>query len=235
MPQLVPALTLLAIIVLIAFISRFVPPAIYITARAAGVDGITPAALIGMRLRHVPPERIVLPLIAMTKAGVPVTADQLEAHYLAGGNVDRVANALISAHRAGIPLTFDRAAAADLAGRDVVVGVQMAVNPKVIDLPPVNGLTKNGTPVTYAPRVVLRSRVDRLLDADEAEFLARINQECGAAIALAGGSTPVEIQNAISQAILDKGLDADSGFELISVVNAIATPTIPVASTTESV
>src|SRR6185503_6171795 len=106
---------------------------------AAGVPGVNPLSLIGMRLKRVPQDRVVLPLIAAVKAGVPVTVNQLETHYMAGGNVDRVVNALISAHRAQIPLSFEKAAAIDLAGRNVLEAVQMSVNPKVLETPVVKG------------------------------------------------------------------------------------------------
>ena len=118
---------------------HFVPIGLWISAIAAGVHvGIM--TLIGMRLRRVPPSNIVLPLIKANKAGLTVNVNQLEAHFLAGGNVDRVVDALIAAHRAQIPLTFERSAAIDLAGRDVLEAVQMSVNPKVIETPVVSAV-----------------------------------------------------------------------------------------------
>ena len=133
------------IIVVLSLILRYVPLGLMITANSAGVSGVGPGSLIGMRLRRVPQDRIVLPLIAAVKAGVPVSLNQLETHYLAGGNVDRVVQALISAHRAQIPLPFERAAAIDLAGRNVLEAVQMSVNPKVIETPMSPGSPKTAS------------------------------------------------------------------------------------------
>ena len=119
------------------------PLGLWVSALAAGVNvGIF--TLVGMRLRRVVPSKIVLPLVKANKAGLDVNVDQLEAHYLAGGDVDRVVDALIAAERAAIPLTFERAAAIDLAGRDVLEAVQMSVNPKVIETPLISAVAKNG-------------------------------------------------------------------------------------------
>ena len=122
------------IVIVLALFFSFVPVALWISAMAANVH-IGIGTLVGMRLRRVVPSKIVVPLIKATKAGIDLPINKLEAHYLAGGNVDRVVNALIAAQRADIPLEFERAAAIDLAGRNVLEAVQMSVNPKVIETP----------------------------------------------------------------------------------------------------
>lgn len=120
---------------------HFVPLGLWISALAADVR-VSIITLVGMRMRRVPPNKIILPLIKANKAGLDVQVNQLEAHYLAGGNVDKVVDALIAAHRAQIPLPFERSAAIDLAGRDVLEAVQMSVNPKVIETPVVSAVAK---------------------------------------------------------------------------------------------
>ena len=132
--------------VVLVILFTFVPVALWISALAAGVK-ISIFTLVGMRLRRVIPSRIVNPLIKAHKAGLPVTINQLESHYLAGGNVDRVVNALIAAHRANISLTFERCAAIDLAGRDVLEAVQMSVNTIVIEKSFIAGVAMNGIEV----------------------------------------------------------------------------------------
>lgn len=124
----------LLIIIFLALFFSFVPIGLWISAVAAGVK-VSLISLVGMRLRRVPPHRIILPFIKAQKGGVETTIDKLEAHYLAGGNVDNVVDALIAATRADIPISFERAAAIDLAGRNVLEAVQMSVNPKVIETP----------------------------------------------------------------------------------------------------
>src|SRR5690606_20164373 len=128
------SIVLLVLVAFLVVVLSFVPVGLWISAVAAGVR-VSIVTLVGMRLRRVPPIRIILPLIKAQKAGLDVTIDKLEAHYLAGGNVDRVVDALIAAHRADIPLEFERAAAIDLAGRNVLEAVQMSVNPRVIETP----------------------------------------------------------------------------------------------------
>ena len=130
-----------------------------------------------MRLRRVPPIRIILPLIKAQKAGLDVTIDKLEAHYLAGGNVDRVVDALIAAHRADIPLEFERAAAIDLAGRNVLEAVQMSVNPRVIETPIISAVAKNGIELKAMARVTVRANIDRLVGgAGESTIIARVGE-----------------------------------------------------------
>lgn len=154
-------IVVVAIIVLSVFFSFF-PLMLWISAIASGVRvGII--TLVAMRLRRVTPSRIVNPLIKATKAGLGLNINQLESHYLAGGNVDRVVNALIAAQRANIPLEFERAAAIDLAGRDVLQAVQMSVNPRVIETPIVAAVAKDGIEVKVKARVTVRANIDRLV------------------------------------------------------------------------
>ena len=130
-----------------------------------------------MRLRRVPASQIVLPLIKANKAGLDVNVNQLEAHYLAGGNVDRVIDALIAAHRAQIDLTFERGCAIDLAGRNVLEAVQMSVNPEVIETPVVSAVAKDGIELKVKARVTVRANIDRLVGgAGEATIIARVGE-----------------------------------------------------------
>ncbi|MDK2887998.1 MAG: hypothetical protein PWP72_876, partial [Thermoanaerobacter sp.] len=165
---------LLLLLIGITVVFSFIPVGLWISALASGVK-IGIITLVGMRLRRVPPAKIVGPLIKADKAGLNVTVNQLEAHYLAGGNVDRVVDALIAAERADIPLTFERAAAIDLAGRNVLEAVQMSVNPKVIQTPMVSAVAKDGIEVKVIARVTVRANIDRLVGgAGEETILARV-------------------------------------------------------------
>lgn len=206
------------IIIGLVIILNFVPLGLWISAISAGVRvGIID--LLGMRLRRVIPSRIVLPLIKANKAGLNVNVNQLEAHYLAGGNVDRVIDALIAAHRAEIPLTFERACAIDLAGRDVLEAVQMSVNPKVIQTPVVNAVAKNGIELRVKARVTVRANIDRLVGgAGEATIIARV----GEGIVTTVGSSEMHLDvlespDHISRTVLSKGLDAGTAFEILSI------------------
>ncbi|EAX47527.1 protein of unknown function DUF1432 [Thermosinus carboxydivorans Nor1] len=213
-----PILVLFLFIVGIAVFLHFVPLGLWISAMAAGVHvGIM--TLIGMRLRRVPPAQIVLPLIKANKAGLDVNVNQLEAHYLAGGNVDRVVDALIAAHRAQIPLTFERAAAIDLAGRNVLEAVQMSVNPKVIETPVVSAVAKNGIELKVKARVTVRANIDRLVGgAGEATILARVGEGIVTTVGSADDHKEVlENPDHISRTVLAKGLDAGTAFEILSI------------------
>jgi uncharacterized protein YqfA (UPF0365 family) len=210
------------IILVLVFISaffQFVPVNLWITAKAAGVEGVTLGALFGMRLRKVPQDRVVLPLIAAVKAGVPINVNQLETHYMAGGNVDRVVQALISAHRAQIPLTFEKAAAIDLAGRNVLEAVQMSVNPKVIETPIVAGVAKNGVEMKAFARVTVRANIDQFVGgAGEQTVLARVGEGIVTTIGSADTHKDVmEKPDSISKTVLAKGLDAGTAFEILSI------------------
>lgn len=169
------AIVAVAIIVLAVFFT-FVPVMLWISALAAGVK-ISIFTLVGMRLRRVIPNRVVNPLIKAHKAGLNVGTNQLESHYLAGGNVDRVVNALIAAQRANIELTFERCAAIDLAGRDVLEAVQMSVNPKVIETPFIAGVAMDGIEVKAKARITVRANIERLVGgAGEETIVARVGE-----------------------------------------------------------
>lgn len=204
--------------VVLAVFFTFVPVALWISALAAGVR-VSIFTLIGMRLRRVIPSRIVNPLIKAHKAGLDVTINQLESHYLAGGNVDRVVNALIAAHRANIELTFERGAAIDLAGRDVLEAVQMSVNPKVIETPFISGVAMNGIEVKAKARITVRANLDRLVGgAGEETIVARVGEGIVSTIGSVHSHAKVlENPDMISQTVLSKGLDSGTAFEILSI------------------
>lgn len=206
-----------AIIIISVFLT-FVPIALWISALAAGVR-VSIFTLIGMRLRRVIPARIVNPLIKAHKAGLDVTINQLESHYLAGGNVDRVVNALIAAQRANIELSFERAAAIDLAGRDVLEAVQMSVNPKVIETPFIAGVAINGIEVKAKARITVRANLDRLVGgAGEDTIIARVGEGIVSTIGSSiSHSKVLENPDLISQTVLSKGLDSGTAFEILSI------------------
>ncbi|HPU35887.1 MAG TPA: flotillin-like protein FloA [Bacillota bacterium] len=211
-------LFILLVFIIVAVIFSFIPVGLWISALAAGVRvGIF--TLIGMRLRRVPPAQIVNPLIKAVKAGLNISVNQLEAHYLAGGNVDRVVNALIAAERAAIPLPFERAAAIDLAGRDVFEAVQMSVNPKVLETPLVSAVAKDGIEVKVVARVTVRANIDRLVGgAGEETVLARVGE--GVVTTVGSSETHkhvLENPDLISRTVLSKGLDAGTAFEILSI------------------
>ena len=207
----------LAIIVLAVFL-HFVPIGLWISALAANVHvGIF--TLIGMRMRRVPPSKIVMPLIKANKAGLDVNVNQLEAHYLAGGNVDKVVDALIASQRAQIVLPFERSAAIDLAGRDVLEAVQMSVNPKVIETPIVSAVAKNGIELKIKARVTVRANIDRLVGgAGEPTIIARVGEGIVTTVGSSEKHTDVlESPDDISKTVLGKGLDAGTAFEILSI------------------
>lgn len=205
-------------VIFIAVFFNFVPIGLWISAIAAGVNvGIF--NLIGMRLRRVPASQIVLPLIKANKAGLDLEVNQLEAHYLAGGNVDRVIDALIAAHRAQIDLSFERGCAIDLAGRNVLEAVQMSVNPEVIETPVVSAVAKDGIELKVKARVTVRANIDRLVGgAGEATIIARVGEgivtNVGSSL---DHSKVLENPDYISKTVLDKGLDAGTAFEILSI------------------
>ena len=210
--------SIIVLLVLIWLFFQFVPVGLWISAISAGVNvGII--NLIGMRLRRVVPSKIVLPLIKANKAGLNVNVNQLEAHYLAGGNVDRVIDALIAAPRADIDLSFERACAIDLAGRDVLEAVQMSVNPKVIETPVVSAVAKNGIELRVKARVTVRANIDRLVGgAGEATVIARVGEGIVTTVGSSDAHTDVlESPDHISKTVLEKGLDAGTAFEILSI------------------
>ena len=209
------------LVLLIAFVMiflHFVPLGLWISALAADVRvGIV--TLVGMRMRRVPQAKIILPLIKANKAGLNVAVNQLEAHYLAGGNVDKVVDALIAAHRAQIPLPFERSAAIDLAGRDVLEAVQMSVNPKVIETPVVSAVAKNGIELKIKARVTVRANIDRLVGgAGEPTIIARVGEGIVTTVGSSESHNDVLANpDDISKTVLGKGLDAGTAFEILSI------------------
>ena len=210
-------IAVLALILLWLFF-YFVPGGLWISALAAGVP-VGPMTLIGMRLRKVNPHQVIGPMIAAWKAGLKPSVAELEAHYLAGGNVGRVISALISADKADIPLTFQRAAAIDLAGRDVYDAVAMSVNPRVIETPKIGAVAKDGIQLFAVARVTVRANLDRLVGgATEETVIARVGEGIVSAIGSASSHKAVlENPDSISKLVLDKGLDAGTAFEILSI------------------
>ncbi len=216
---LIGLIVLLVIAVLvIGLIIYMIPVRHWIAAMFSGVPvGIF--ALVGMRLRRVPPALIVDALIQVRKAGIDVRADTLEAHYLAGGDVSRVVAALVAADKANMDLSIQRATAIDLAGRDVLEAVKMSVNPKVIETPEVAAVAKDGIQVKAIARVTVRTNLDRLIGgAGEETILARV----GEGIVTTIGSTEhhkkvLENPDQISKTVLAKGLDSGTAFEILSI------------------
>ena len=209
---------IVVVILALVILFRFVPMGLWISALAANVHvGIF--TLIGMRLRRVVPARIVNPLIKAVKAGIKIPINKLEAHYLAGGNVDRVVNSLIAAQRANIPLEFERACAIDLAGRDVLEAVQMSVNPKVIETPVVAAIAKDGIELRAKAKVTVRANIDRLVGgAGEQTIIARVGEGVVTTIGSAENHKSVlENPDLISKTVLSKGLEAGTAFEILSI------------------
>ncbi len=209
-------LGIIGLLIILFFV--FVPVGLWVSSLAANVK-ISIFNMIGMRLRRVQPAKIVMPLIKARKAGLNLGVNQLEAHYLAGGNVDNVVNALIASERAGIELKFEKAAAIDLAGRNVLEAVKMSVNPKVIETTNVSAVAKDGIELLVKARVTVRADLERLVGgAGEATVLARI----GEGIVTTVGSSlshkeVLENPDDISKRVLSKGLDSGTAFEILSI------------------
>ena len=206
------------IVIVFSVIFSFIPIRLWIAAMAAGVR-VGLVTLIGMRLRRVIPAKVVEPLIKATKAGLDLNVNKLEGHYLAGGNVDNVVNALIAAQRANIDLGFERAAAIDLAGRNVLEAVQMSVNPKVIETPVVAAVASDGIELKARARVTVRANIERLVGgAGEETIIARVGEGMVSTIGSAENHKKVlENPDDISRTILEKGLDAGTAFEILSI------------------
>ena len=196
----------------------FFPVALWFQALISGVR-ISLIQLVLMRWRGVSPNVIVMAMITGTKAGLKLHANELEAHYLARGNVPKVINALISADKANIPLDFKMAAAIDLAGRDVFEAVQMSVNPKVINTPPVTAVAKDGIQLIAKARVTVRANIKQLVGgAGEETVLARVGEGIVSSIGSAASHKEVlENPDSISKVVLGKGLDAGTAFEILSI------------------
>ncbi len=196
----------------------FVPINLWITAIFSGVR-ISILDLVLMRIRKVPPSIVVNALITATKAGLKLTSNEIETHFLAGGHVNNVIRALISAEKANIPLDFRAATAIDLAGRDVFEAVQMSVQPKVIDTPPVAAVAKDGIQLIAKARVTVRANIKQLVGgAGEETVLARVGEGVVSSIGSALNHKQVlENPDSISKVVLSKGLDAGTAFEILSI------------------
>ncbi len=207
-----------AIIVFLGILCSLFPVGLWISAIAANVK-VSISTLIGMRFRRVMPSKIVNPLIKASKAGINVNINKLEAHLLAGGNVDRVVDALIAAQRANINLEFEKAAAIDLAGRNVLEAVQMSVNPKVIETPIIAAVAKNGIELRVKAKVTVRANIERLVGgAGEQTIIARVGEGIVTTIGSSESHSGVlENPDSISKTVLIKGLDAGTAFEILSI------------------
>ncbi|HET9027202.1 MAG TPA: flotillin-like protein FloA [Trueperaceae bacterium] len=207
-----------AVVLFFIILFNYIPVGLWISAVAAGVK-VSLFSLLAMRLRRVPPNQIILPLIKADKAGIEVNQNQLEAHFLAGGNVNRVVDALIAADKARIALPFDRAAAIDLAGRDVLDAVKVSVNPRVIQTPNVSAVAKDGIELIATARITVRANLERLVGgAGEETIIARVGEGIVSSI----GSTnshkhTLENPDIISKTVLAKGLDSGTAFEILSI------------------
>ena len=206
------------ILIVVGVFLSFIPLGLWISALASGVY-VSIFTLVGMRIRRVSPAKIVSPLIKAEKAGLRMEISKMEAHYLAGGNLDRVITALITARGANIKLDFPEACAIDLAGRDVLQAVQMSVNPKVIETPVVAAIAKDGIELRAKARVTVRANIDRLVGgAGEETIVARVGEGIVTTVGSADSHKAVlENPDLISRTVLDKGLDAGTAFEILSI------------------
>jgi uncharacterized protein YqfA (UPF0365 family) len=210
---------IVASIVGLWIIFYFIPVGLWFSALISGVR-ISLLQLILMRWRKVPPSIIARSMIEAHKAGLKdINRDQMEAHYLAGGHVERVIHALVSASKANLDLTFQMATAIDLAGRDIFEAVQMSVNPKVIDTPPVTAVAKDGIQLIAKARVTVRANIKQLVGgAGEDTVLARVGEGIVSSIGSANSHKAVlENPDSISKVVLEKGLDAGTAFEILSI------------------
>ena len=212
-------LVLFGIIIFLSLFTYFIPVGLWISAYFAGVRVGIFKDLVGMRLRKVPPRQIVGPKISAAKAGLDVGLESMEAHYLAGGNVNAVILALISADKANIDLSFERAASIDLAGRDVLDAVKVSVNPRVINTPLIAAIAKDGIQVKATCRVTVRANIDRLVGgAGEETIIARVGE--GIVTTIGSATTHKEVlenPDLISRRVLEKGLDSETAFEILSI------------------
>lgn len=211
-------ITFIVLIALISLIFRFIPIALWITAYFSGVK-IGLFTLVGMRLRRVVPHEIIRPQIKANKAGISIPIDDLEAHHLAGGNINDVIDALIASERANIQLDFEKAAAIDLAGRNVFEAVQFSVNPKVIETPKIAAVAKDGIEIVVIAKVTVRANIERLVGgAGEDTIIARVGEGIVTTVGSSENHSKVlENPDLISQTVLNKGLDAGTAFEILSI------------------
>ena len=209
---------LVLVLAVLGFLLYMIPIPLWIAAWASGAY-VGLLSLIGMRLRRVPPAIVVTARISAVKAGIDAVINDLEAHYLAGGNVTNVVNAMISADKANIPMPFKRAAAIDLAGRDVLAAVQMSVIPKVIETPRIAAVAKDGIQLIAISRVTVRTNLDRLVGgAGEETVIARVGEGMVSTIGSAASHKDVlENPDHISQRVLSAGLDAGTAYEILSI------------------
>lgn len=216
------AIVLVAVVGVIFFLIIFlwaVPIPLWIAAKFSGVKVRPFRDLVAMRFRRVPPLTIVKAMISSTKAGLSLSVDRLEAHFLAHGSIPRVVNALIAADKAGIELSFEQATAIDLAGRDVFDAVQLSVNPRVITTPMITAVAKDGIQVKATTRITIRTNIDKLVGgAGEETVIARVGE--GIVTAIGSSDTykdVLENPDIISKAVLAGGLDAETAFEILSI------------------
>lgn len=211
-------IVIVVILVALLVFFHFIPVGLWVSAMASGVH-ISVGTLIGMRIRRVSPNKIVVPLIKAEKAGLKLDIGRMEAHFLAGGNLDRVVTALITARGANISLDFPEACAIDLAGRDVLQAVQMSVNPKVIETPTVAAIAKDGIELRAKARVTVRANIERLVGgAGEETVVARVGEGIVTTVGSAETHKAVlENPDLISRTVLSKGLDAGTAFEILSI------------------
>ncbi len=210
----------IAILILsvISLFFRFVPVGLWVTAYFSGVK-VSLFTLVGMRLRRVNPHDIINPQIKATKAGLDLAIDELEAHHLAGGDINDVIDALIASERANIDLPFEQAAAIDLAGRNVFEAVQVSVNPKVIETPKVAAVAKDGIELIAKAKVTVRANIERLVGgAGEDTIIARVGEGIVTTVGSATTHAAIlENPDLMSQNVLNKGLDAGTAFEILSI------------------
>ena len=212
------AIIFFVVIIFLFLFLYYVPVGLWFTSVASGVP-VSIGSLIGMRFRRVPPALIVNNLITARKAGLSLTGDQLQSHYMAGGNIENVVRAMIAAQRAQIPLDWQRAAAIDLAGRNVLEALQTSVNPKVIETPIFQGVAQNGIQLNVKARITVRSNLDRYVGgAGEPTIVARVGEGVVSAVGAAVDHKEVlEYPDRISKTVLAKGLDAGTAFEIVSI------------------
>ena len=210
-------IAIVVVIMLVVFF-RFFPIGLWISAAASGVH-ISIFSMVGMRFRRINPSKVVLPMIKATKAGLKVNMNELEAHLLAGGSVDRVVDALIAAQSAQIPLEFEQSRAIDLAGRNVLEAVKMSVNPKVIETPVVAAIAKDGIELRAKARVTVRANISRLVGgAGEETIIARVGEGIVTTVGSSESHKAVlENPDLISRTVLNKGLDAGTAYEILSI------------------
>ena len=209
---------LVGLIAFLVLFTYFIPIGLWISAAAAQVY-VGLFTLVGMRLRRIPPPLIINTLVSARKAGLELNTDILEAHYLAGGDVNKVVLALIAADKANIDLGFQRGTAIDLAGRDVLDAVKMSVNPRVIETPRVSAIAKDGIQLFAVAKVTVRANIDRLIGgAGEETVLARVGEGIVSSIGSSLSHKKVlENPDIISKNVLAKGLDAGTAFEILSI------------------